>query len=178
MKREITLIALGIVFIAIGVFSLMKHKSSSLPLERASAIEESFSESPSPSYPSWINIKKSNITAQVAAGGYKDGKWILDSDYVLYLPTSARLGQGGNTILYAHSREKLFGNLKKTSIGDQVILGDANGKMYSYKIYSVEYIKPYEIEKINTGAKDTVTLFTCDGWFDEKRLVVKAFLLL
>lgn len=174
MKREIILISLGIIFIAIGAFSLIKYQSLSLPLSSPYESRASSSTLLSPSYPSWINIKKSKITALVAAGGYEDGKWILDKDFVLYLPTSSKLGEGGNTILYAHSREKLFGNLKKASVGDIVILGDANGKMYNYSIYSMEYIKPNQIEKINTGIKDTVTLFTCDGWFDEKRLVVKA----
>jgi len=174
MKREIIFLVFGLALIAGGVYSLLKFQSLSLPLSKATFSKESLSFSDSPLWPEWISIKNRDITVEVTAGGYEDGKWILDGNYVLYLPTSDKLGQGGNTILYAHSRDKLFGNLKKVSIGDQVILGDANGKIYNYSIYSMEYVRPYQMEKIDTNLKDTVTLFTCDGWFDEKRLVVKA----
>ena len=174
MKREVLLIIAGIFFITIGAFSLVRYQSLSLPLSKSSSNFSDVLASATTSWPKFVSVPKGKIYAQIATGGYKYGKWILDDDFVLYLPTSDKLGQGGNTILYAHSREKLFGNLKNASLGDQIILGDASGKMYSYKIYSVEYIKPYQVEKINTNTKDTVTLFTCDGWFDEKRLVVKA----
>lgn len=170
MKREIIFIVLGLILIIVGIFSFSKYNSLSLPLSKSS-IALAASE---PLWPKWINIAKSNITAQVTAGGITNGKWILDDNFALYLPTSGKLGEGGNTILYAHTRERLFGSLKKTTIGDIIILGDANGKIYNYKVYSIEYIKPNQVEKIETDLKDTVTLFTCDGWFDEDRLVVKA----
>jgi len=174
MKREIILITVGIILIAIGAFLLVRYQSLSLPLSKSdknSAASESIG---GLSWPQWISIPNSKINAQIAAGGYKEGKWVLDDNFALYLPTSGKLGEGGNTILYAHTRERLFGNLKKTSVGDLIILGDANGKMYNYSVYSIEYIKPYQTDMIETNLKDTVTLFTCDGWFDENRLVVKA----
>ena len=176
MKREIILISFGILLTIIGISSLVNYRSLSLPLKYSllSALASATSSSTTPSRPKSISIPKGNIYVQVTAGGYKGNKWILADNYVLYLPTSGKLGEGKNTILYAHNRKGLFGNLKKAKIGDLVILGDANGKMYNYSVYSIEYIKPYQVEKINTNAKDTVTLFTCDGWFDQMRLVVKA----
>lgn len=170
MKREIILISFGLFFIMLGAFLMLRYKSLTLPLSKPSLLSAFVS----PSLPKFISIPSAKINAEVASGGYKDNKWILDDNYVLFLPTSAKLGEGGNTILYAHNREGLFGNLKKASYGDVIVLSDANGKKYKYSIYSIEWIKPYETEKINTYEKDTITLFTCDGWFDEKRLVVKA----
>lgn len=170
MKREIFSIIIGILLIIFGVFLLVSYQTLSLPLSDSSMA----SESSEPLWPKWINISKSKITVQVRAGGYENGKWILNNNFAFYLPTSWKLGEGGNTILYAHTRDRLFGSLKKTSVGDIIILGDANGKIYNYKVYSIESIKPYQVEKIETNIKDTITLFTCDGWFDEKRLVVKA----
>ncbi|OGH14645.1 MAG: hypothetical protein A2687_00510 [Candidatus Levybacteria bacterium RIFCSPHIGHO2_01_FULL_38_26] len=174
MKREIVLIILGLFFVVCGVFALAKQSSSSLPLKDASVFRQTFADILSSGLPKWMEIDSAKISSEVAAGGYENGKWVLDSRYVLYLPTSGKLGDGGNTVFYAHNRDKLFGNLKKVSIGDTVKLGDSNGKTYIYKVYSLEYIKPSQIEKIDTNKKNTITLFTCDGWFDEKRLVVKA----
>jgi LPXTG-site transpeptidase (sortase) family protein len=170
MRYRSSFIIFGILLIVIGIFLLALYRSLSLPLSESFV---ALANSPS-LWPKHISIKSIGVNVGIAPGGYKDGKWILDDNVVLYLPKSDGLGQGGNTILYAHSREKLFGNLKKISVGDVVVLGDANGKIYNYSIYSMEYIKPYQVEKIETNVKGTVTLFTCDGWFDEKRLVVKA----
>lgn len=174
MKREIILVIFGLFLIAGGIYSLLKLDSSSISISEASLAEDQNSVANSPSWPAWVSVKNRGITAEVVAGGYEDGRWVLDGNYALYLPTSEKLGQGGNTVLYAHNREKLFGNLKNVSIGDIVLLGDNDGNIYNYRVYSMEYIKPYQVEKINTDKSNTVTLFTCDGWFDEERLVVKA----
>lgn len=170
MKRYNLFIVFGILLIVIGILLLGRLRMLTLPIGESSIAKAH----DLPLWPKYIRIKSIGLNAGVSPGGYKDGKWVLDDNLVLYLPSSDRLGQGGNTILYAHNKENLFGNLKKVSVGDVVALGAANGEMYNYSIYSIEYIKPYQMEKISTNLKDTITLFTCDGWFDEKRLVVKA----
>ena len=168
MKFGNVLLAVGLLFIVIGFSLLVRFNTSNLPLSKT------FIDASSPLWPKSIKIKSVSLEAEVARGGYKDQKWILDSDRALFLSTSYKLGEGGNTILYAHNTDKLFGNLKKTSIGDTIVLNDSNGKTYSFDIYSKEYIRANQMDKIATNLKDTITLFTCDGWFDEKRLVVKA----
>lgn len=168
MKLGNTLSILGISLIVVGFSLIVRSKTLSLPLSKVSIATYS------PLWPKNVRIKSISLEAEVASGGYKDEKWILVNDHALYLPTSSKLGDGGNTILYAHNTDKLFGNLKKTSVGDIIDVNDADGKTYSFSIYSKEYIKANQMGKLATNLKDTITLFTCDGWFDEKRLVVKA----
>lgn len=118
-----------------------------------------------------------DIDIPVTVGGFVNDKWILSKNNALFLPTSQMPGEGGNTILYAHKRKGLFATLKELSINDTITVYDLNGKTYTYKIYQKEDIKPDQMEKIQTNKNNTLTLFTCDGWFDENRLVVKASLI-
>ena len=120
---------------------------------------------------------KAGIDAPVTIGGYENGKWILSKSNALFLPTSKMLGEGGNTILYAHKKKGLFATLKDLSVNDTITIYDLNGKTYTYEVYEKENIKPTQMEKIETNKTNTLTLFTCDGWFDEDRLVVKASLI-
>ncbi len=173
MKLGITgilLTAIGAVLIAYANFFAYSDDDSTNKTKITSA-------STAASLPVRISTAKAGIDAPVTIGGYENGQWILSSNNVLFLPTSQMLGEGGNTILYAHKRKSLFANLKDLSINDTITIYDLNGTTYTYKIYATENIKPTEMEKIQTNKDNTLTLFTCDGWFDETRLVVKASLI-
>jgi hypothetical protein len=67
-----------------------------------------------------ITIQSSDTPISVIPGGIYDGQWLLSDSQALYLPSSGKLGEGYNTVLYAHNTPALFGPLKKTSIGDRL----------------------------------------------------------
>ncbi len=124
--------------------------------------------------PRQITIPTIDIKVAVTPGGIDQGNWILSEDKALFLPSSGLLGEGFNTIIYAHKREGLFVNLKKVTLGDKIWLEDQTGKSFIYKVYSVENIDPTNLEKLKSKTPNNLTLFTCDGWFDQSRLMVKA----
>lgn len=124
--------------------------------------------------PTSLSIPKQKLNIKVEQGGIVSGKWVLSKTNALYLPTSGGLGEGFNTIIYAHNTRDLFGKLKKSAKGDLIVLSDKAGKEYRYKIYSIEDVDPSDLRKLYSTQKDIVTLFTCDGWADKSRLVVRA----
>jgi LPXTG-site transpeptidase (sortase) family protein len=95
----------------------------------------------------------------------------------MYLPTSGKLAEGYNTVIYAHKRPGLFGALSQTHWGDLITIFDKDGKPYTYKIFSIESIHPTQVDKLKSDKANTLTLFTCDGVFDQSRLLVKAQLI-
>lgn len=122
------------------------------------------------SSPVKIVIPRIGINAQVKPGGIVNGKWILSDTYVHYFS----LSQSDNkTIFYAHERKNLFVNLKQVIKGDKILVTDETGKITIYEVYSTERILPTQFEKLNAEAH-TITLYTCDGAFDQNRLLVKA----
>lgn len=109
------------------------------------------------SEPSHISISKIGVDADIVRGGIVKGEWILSDTQVLYLPTSG-----------------LFVNLTSIEEGDLITVSDRQGRKYNYQVYQKEDIRPKRTEKLVSTQKNDLTLFTCDGIFDESILLVKA----
>lgn len=123
--------------------------------------------------PSEINVKSLGLNLSIAPGVISNNKWTLYDDRVSWLSTSETPGNG-NVILYAHNRVNLFANLENLSVDDEIVL-TSSGKQFLYRVVKKKQIKPTEVEEILSN-KNQLTLYTCDGSFDEKRLVVYATL--
>lgn len=124
--------------------------------------------------PVLISIPSIKLETKVTEGGIVNGNWILSDNDALFLPTSGKIGEGFNTIIYAHNTDKLFGNLRNIKQDDLVIVRDRTGKEFKYKVFSKADVDPQDLRKLYSTEKNIITLFTCDGWFDESRFLVKA----
>lgn len=122
--------------------------------------------------PTAISIPSLNLNLTVAPGIIVDNQWTLYDDKVSWLSTSKIPGKG-NVILYAHNRENLFALLKEVKNGDEITI-QHEGKLKVYKIAEKHKVSPDDVDKI-ISEKDQLTLYTCDGSFDQKRLVVIAY---
>ncbi len=127
--------------------------------------------------PHEIIIPTAKIDINVDQGGIVNGEWVLSNTVALYLPTSGFLGEGYNTIIYAHNTTKLFGKLRQAKVGDLINMKDQHGTVYDYQIISKEDVDPGDLKKLYSQDKNIVTLFTCDGWADKSRLLIKARLI-
>ena len=126
-----------------------------------------------------------------------DSEWALDQGAVKLPPTGFPWQGSANTYIAGHrigwpNTESYyqFYNLPLMQNGDQVILSDANGTVYTYKVSKVFAVSPDEAWVTNPIAgRDIVSLQTCtetpDDWWtigpklyasgpDSGRLVVRA----
>lgn len=122
-------------------------------------------------YPASINIDSLSLNLTISPGIIKDNRWTLFDDKVSWLSTSGDLIQG-NIILYAHNKPNLFGDLTQLEIGDEIII-EGSGKKQAYVVREKRKVLPTDIEAV-VSDKNELTLYTCNGSFDEKRLIVKA----
>ena len=112
-----------------------------------------------------------DLSLDISEGVIKNNEWTLYNDRVSWLSTSA-LPSKGNVILYAHNLPHLFGNLNKLSKGNEiVIMHDQN--TYKYVVDKVVKVSPNDIDAV-TSSQNQLTLYTCDGSFDQRRLIVTA----
>jgi LPXTG-site transpeptidase (sortase) family protein len=121
--------------------------------------------------PSNIKIPKLNLDLAVSASVVKGNDWEVFDDKVAWLSTSSLPGEG-NTILYAHDRVGLFADLYKLKIGDEISIF-SNDSWKTYKVIEVRKVLPTDINSILSN-RNRLTLYTCNGAFDQKRLVVYA----
>lgn len=121
--------------------------------------------------PTEIKISVIKIDLPISAGLARGNDWDLYDDKIAWLATSAVPGEG-NVILYGHDRRGLFGDLYKLKIGDliEVKKGDV---WFDYKVSEIHKVDPSDVSSILSD-KNRLTLYTCSGSFDQKRLVVYA----
>jgi LPXTG-site transpeptidase (sortase) family protein len=120
--------------------------------------------------PTDIKIPKLNLDLAVSPSVIKGNEWQLFDDRVAWLSTSA-IPTKGNTILYAHDRYGLFGDLYKLKVGDEVFVYAEN--WITYHITRIHSVIPSDVNSV-FGNVNRLTLYTCEGTFDTKRLVVYA----
>src|SRR3989338_2868627 len=121
--------------------------------------------------PTSITIPQLTLNLSVAPAKIVDNQWTLYDDKVSWLATSKTPGKG-NVILFAHNRDNLFGNLKTLAIGQEITVGDGSN-LYTYEVTQSRRVTPSDVDAVLSD-ENQLTLYTCDGSFDQKRLIVIA----
>ena len=115
---------------------------------------------------------KINISLDEAA--LIGNKWTVSPVNGTYLINSARLGEVGNMIIYGHNRKQILGNLRQLKGGDRIVLYDAAGKTWPYRVVKTLTINPAEAFWLQNTDTPMLTVYTCTGLLDSKRLIVRA----
>ena len=111
-----------------------------------------------------LEVKKSNIV-----GGY----WEVFEDTAGWGIGSGYPGEPGNQVIFAHARDSLFLPLRSIKVGTKVyILTDSD--WYKYEVKEIKEVYPNQVEVIAPTEDETLTLYTCSGFVDAKRLIVIA----
>ncbi len=116
-----------------------------------------------------ITFPSIGLTLPIASGIIQNNKWTLYDDKASWLSTS-EMPEFGNVIIYAHNRKGLFAGLKYLNMGDTIII-NSEGQEYHYLVSEIKKITPTNVDAVISDAK-RLTLYTCDGAFDQKRLLV------
>jgi len=121
--------------------------------------------------PTAIAIPKINKNLPIKPAVVHGNNWSLFDDAVAWLSTSAVPGEG-NVILYAHNWNSLWSDLYLLVPGD-IIEVQQNNLWKTYKVSQSHWVDQHDIESILSN-ENRLTLFTCEGSFDQKRRVVYA----
>jgi len=138
-----------------------------------------------------LPVKKSRIV-----GGY----WEVFSDSAGWGEGSGLPGETGNQVIFAHAREGLFLPLKEVKNGMRIYVFTENeldlsglpeniaktvsqevgggslrqSNWYAYEVVEIKEVYPNETEVIEPTGDERLTLYTCSGFTDSKRLIVVA----
>lgn len=123
--------------------------------------------------PTRILIPSLNIDLEVTPSKVVKGYWEISEKTASFGLGSTIPGEVGNTVIFAHARDGLFLPLRKIKKDVHVYLLTKYG-WYSYQVKDTKLVKPTEIEVIAPTSDEILTLYTCSGFADTKRLIVKA----
>lgn len=121
-----------------------------------------------------IKIDKVKLDLAVEPAIINNGIWPVVEKNASHWANSANPGEKGNIVIYGHNRNNVFGPIRWLNLGDKIELTDKQGQIYEYKISETVTVKPDEIQYVEPTATETLTLYTCTGWWDSQRYIVIA----
>lgn len=123
--------------------------------------------------PSRVVIPNVSIDLKVTESAVKDGYWEVSETNASHGMGSANPGKTGNSVIFAHARTGLFYNLKDVEKND-IVYVFTQKRWFAYKVTNIQSVYPDQVEVIAPTKDQTLTLYTCTGYSDEKRLIVTA----
>jgi len=121
--------------------------------------------------PTGITIPKIGKQLPVQAANVQGNTWDMFDKSVAWLSTSAVPGEG-NVILYAHDWPSLWQDLYKLKTGDTVDVYQ-NQEVHRYVVFESRAVSANDVDAI-LSEDNQLTMYTCEGSFDQKRRVVYA----
>jgi LPXTG-site transpeptidase (sortase) family protein len=126
--------------------------------------------------PTAIRIPRVHIDLPIYPATIHNGDWEQTTQGVSYLSDSPRPGAWGNSILYGHNWPTLLAPLHDVIPGDELIIVDAAGKERTFIVQFINVVTPDQTHVLQPTPDHRITLYTCTGFLDLKRLVVTAIL--
>jgi LPXTG-site transpeptidase (sortase) family protein len=124
--------------------------------------------------PTKIEINSLKLNLPVESTLIEKGTWPTSQTGVSFLKNSGTIGLPGNLIFYGHNWKTLLGNLKNIKVKDEIVLTDATGKNFIYTVAYIAQVDQKDVSILNNTTDERLTLYTCIGLLDQKRLVVVA----
>lgn len=119
-----------------------------------------------------IQINSLKINLPVVDGFYDKTKqdWSLTPDKAQYATTTPLSNNySGNTFIYGHDNSKVFMNLHKLKVGDEVVIKTSNGHTFKYVFRSSLETNPYDGSLFKYQGPSILTLQTCSGVRSQNR---------
>ncbi len=120
-----------------------------------------------------VVIPRISINLAITPARVVDGAWEIPETTAAFGLGSAPPTVVGNTVIFAHARKELFGPLRSVKAGDDVYIFTSE-RWFAYKVQEIKTVLPNQVEVLQATSERTLTLYTCSGFADTKRLIVTA----
>ncbi|HRN70412.1 MAG TPA: sortase [Candidatus Woesebacteria bacterium] len=167
------LITIGLLCIAIGSFLLWERNN---PNRLAFTTYTQTNYQNTQLIPVRIDIPSIQVNLPIVQSRIEQSNWNTTKDGVSYLSSSPIPGKKGNSILYGHNWSNLLGNLPQVKPGETIEIEYNNGSKNIFTIHSMGVVTPDQTHVLSSSNDTRITLYTCTGFLDSKRLVVTAVL--
>jgi LPXTG-site transpeptidase (sortase) family protein len=106
----------------------------------------------------------------------KNGTWPVEEGVANFAEESSAFnGESGNSVLFGHNKPDAFRPMAQLKKGD-VVYVQTSQYQFTYEVSEISTTSPKNVDVMKPGDGYELTLITCNGFFDEKRLIIKAIL--
>lgn len=122
-----------------------------------------------------IIVPSIGVSLPVATAKIAYNTWEVNPKGASFGESTTLPGNEGNSVIFAHARPHLFGNLPEVKPGEYIhIFTDKD--WFVYQVEETLVVNPENVEVIFANGGYELTLYTCTGYQDTQRFVVKAHL--
>lgn len=170
MKLSKVLLIIGILLISISVAHKLLYARS---IRLSDSLLSNASYTTRQNRASRIRIAP-NINLPIVEAGYINGSWLISEKNANHVASSASPGDRGNIIIYAHNKIEMFGPLLWLTMGNDIELTTSTGNIHRYKIVKIAEVNVKDTSLLKPTPNEVVTLYTCSGFLDSKRWIIRA----
>lgn len=174
-RISIILVAAGIFFLSISILwnlnqtiQLTFFTPKVVPVKNINPAKMKYS------IPTAIDIDRIYLHLSVAETVITDGRWQIAENGASHLAISARPGEQGPIIMYAHNTDDKFGPIRWLKTGDKIRIKTQDGKSHEYKVTRTFDAEPNRIDIFTKIKDESLVLYTCDGFADLQRFILIA----
>ncbi len=124
-------------------------------------------------FPQRVLMPQLGIDVVIDPAKVVNGRWEVYEKVGSYGLGSGVPGTNDNTVVFAHAREGLFLPLKSVE-KDMIVYVLTDNEWYQYRVADIKEVFPNDVSVIKPTEDETLTLYTCTGFADSKRLIVSA----
>ena len=123
-------------------------------------------------HPVRIEAPTVGVDMPIVDGFYdaKSNDWTLYDDKAMFgAMTSQPNDNSGQTFIYGHATDRVFGKLLNMKIDQPVYVYTSNGYKFTYKLKETHVVSPSDTGILNYNGGPRLLLQTCVGTFSENR---------
>ncbi|MFC1722162.1 sortase [Patescibacteria group bacterium] len=165
---SIILFTAGVLLLSKGVYLLHQRNIPTRKFTEPTTVEKGILQ------PSSIEIPSINTKLPIILSTLENGRWQDPKDNVAYWNESPLPSEQGNSVYYGHSKKSVLGNLKEVNNGDQIVIGMSDGTEIKFRVADKFIVTSDQLHILSNTKDSRITLYTCTGFLDSKRLVVIA----
>jgi LPXTG-site transpeptidase (sortase) family protein len=129
--------------------------------------------------PTTISIPSLNITLPVIDGTYNKSSrtWTLTKDKAQFAAATVQPNnKQGNTFIYGHALDNVFGHLKDIKTGAEADVTTSNGYIFAYKFVSTYATSPTDMSVLTYQGPPMLTVQTCSGtWYQNRQMYLFSY---
>ncbi len=129
-----------------------------------------------PGKPKRLVVPSIQMGLPIVSQTMQNGTWKVDEGVANFAEeTTPFNGEIGNSVLFGHNKPDAFRPIAQVKKGDLVYI-QTSTYQFTYEITEISTTNSKNVDVMKPGEGHELTLITCNGFFDEKRLIIKATL--